>query len=99
MGFSKPTGKFAAQMLEPGGWPDLDEAEFLSRASLLTSKLQELVSKLESWLSEQTEVSSGGIWSGSGANAGSVAIQRSIDDMSNQQAKLARAIGWLNHIF
>lgn len=58
MGFGRPTSKNAAQMLEPGGWPEVDESAFLNRASSLTDTLQQVTRTLESWLHEQTKISS-----------------------------------------
>src|SRR3546814_7450089 len=99
MAFPKPTGKYADRMLEPGGWPGIDEMVLHDRSAELTAKLQALTHVLEDWLHEQTEISSGTIWSGSGANAGLSAVAHSIDAMANQQSTFVSTISWLSSVF
>lgn len=99
MGFPKPSGKYADQMIGSAGWPFLDEQEFLSRAIALADPLQRVAKTLESWLHEQAEVSAGTMWSGSGANAAGSALQRSIDDLTRQQAELVKVVAWLQKLF
>jgi hypothetical protein len=33
MGVARPTGGYAEQMLDPGGWPDVDEQAFYDLSS------------------------------------------------------------------
>ena len=47
MGFPKPTGKYADRMLEPGGWPDIDETLLQERSARLTADLRTLTHTLE----------------------------------------------------
>src|SRR5690349_16600174 len=99
MGFGRPTGPHANEMLEPGGWPNSDEHQLLDRVTELSSVLQKLTQRSDLWLREKAEISSGSIWSGEGANAGCGAISRSASTMGDQQDRLLRAITWLNHAF
>ncbi len=99
MGFPKPSGKYADQMTGSGGWPFPDEQEFLNRAIALADPLRKVTKSLESWLREQTEVTAGSMWSGSGANAAGAAIQKTIEELTQQQADLVKAIAWLNNLF
>lgn len=88
MGLSRPNGKYADQMTGSDGWLDVDEHEFLNRASLLTDRLRKLTVVLETWHHEQADISSGTLWSGSGASAGTKAINSSIDSIESQQTAL-----------
>lgn len=99
MGFPKPSGKYADQMTGSDGWPFPDEQEFLNRAIALADPLRRVTKSLESWLREQTEVTAGSMWSGSGANAAGAAIQKTIEELTQQQADLVKAIAWLNNLF
>lgn len=99
MGFDQSTGKYADRMLNPGGWPDIDEVEFLHRAEALSSILQQLARNLESWLGEHTEISSGAIWSGNAAVAGSTAIDNDGRKMTEQQANILRTMTWYSQVF
>nr|WP_313775974.1 hypothetical protein [Mycobacterium sp.] len=63
MGFAKPTGAYADEMTSGGGWPNVDEDTFLRRSADLLKLLQQVHNQGESWMHEQTELSSGGIWS------------------------------------
>ena len=99
MGFAKPEGKYADRMINPDGWPAIDEQAFLSRSQELIGVLQKVDRGMESWLQEKTEISSGGIWTGSGATAGKGAIESRIREMTSQQSALVREIGWLNRQF
>lgn len=99
MGLAPPSGKYSGRMLNPGGWPDVDEDAFLTRAEILSSTLVQLSTALESWLSEHTEIASGGIWSGSSASAGSTTISKTIQSITQQQAAILTTITWYNQVF
>lgn len=99
MGFARPTGKYADQMLDPGGWPDTDEQQLLERSRKLTALLTDLTRVHETWLHEQTDISSGALWSGSGANAANSAVHQRIEIMSAQQVAILKVAAWLNTMF
>lgn len=82
-------------MTDGGGWPATDEDLFMSRAGDLTQTLRELTSGLEHWSHEGADLSAGTLWSGSGANAGNTAIQKSAAAMTEQQTSLVTVVTWM----
>ena len=50
MSIAKPTGEYAEEMLNPGGWPETDEQSLYDRAQEFTRILQQLTTQvLEPW--------------------------------------------------
>jgi hypothetical protein len=98
MGVAKPTGKYAEQMLDPGGWPDVDEQAFYDRAQQYTQVLRQVTDVLETCQHQQAEIFDGGIWSGSAAGAANGELGTLISEMKTLQNGLATVITWHKHI-
>jgi len=98
MGVAKPTGEYAEQMLDPGGWPDVDEQAFYDRAQQYTQVLRQVTDVLETCQHQQAEIFDGGIWSGSAAGAANGELGTLIGEMQTLQNGLATVITWHKHI-
>ncbi len=98
MGIPRPTGEYAGQMLEPGGWPEADEDTFYDRAREYNGVLRKVTDVMDATRHEQAEVFDGGVWSGGAANAANGALGTNLNEMSTLQEYLATVITWHQHI-
>jgi hypothetical protein len=98
MGVAKPTGGYAEQMLDPGGWPDVDEQALYDRAQQYTQVLRQVTDVLETCRHQQAEIVDGGIWSGSAAGAANGELGTLSGEMTTLQNGLATVITWHKHI-
>lgn len=81
MGIEKAPGEYITEMTEPTGWPDIDEDLLTKRATDLTTKSTQLLWVLEKWETQHSELTSGSVWSGSAADAGTGAVKSRIAQM------------------
>src|SRR3984957_5803855 len=98
MSVAKPTGGYADRMLDPGGWPDVDEQAFYDRAQQYTQVLRQVTDVLGTCQHQQVEIFDGGIWSGSAAGAANGELGTLIGEMKTLQNGLATVITWHKHI-
>lgn len=98
MGIPRPTGEYAGQMLEPGGWPQADEDTFYDRAQQYNRVLREVTNVMDSTRRQQVEIFDGGVWSGGAANAANGALGANLTEMSTLQDYLVTVITWHQHI-
>jgi hypothetical protein len=94
MGIPKPTGEYVDQMLEPDGWPELDEDTLQGRANEFRKALQQLTQALDGYQHERAEIFNGGIWSGGAANAANAKLGDIINELTGLQNDLVNAITW-----
>jgi len=94
----KPTGEYVEQMLDLGGWPDVDEDSFHSRAEKFTQVLGQVTAVLEGCLHQRGELFKGGIWSGHAAAAANGELQTRIDGLVTLQNGLAAVAAWHKYI-
>lgn len=83
MSITRPTGSYARQMLDPGGWVEADEDTFYDRAQEYSQVLQRVTNVLDTCRQQKGHVFEGGLWSGGAANAANGALgckHQSIDD-------------------
>jgi hypothetical protein len=93
MGIERVAGKYVVRMTEPGGWPDIDEQQLITRGVDLTRVLQQLNGVSLDWLHERAEIF-GPAWSGGGANAADGAVGQRIRAMQDVQSALVKTISW-----
>lgn len=98
MGISRPTGEYAEQMLDPGGWPDANEDTFYDRAKEFNQVLWKITDVLETTQYQKGLVFDSGVWSGGAANAASGALGANVNQLMTLQDYLATAITWHRHI-
>src|SRR5689334_19809962 len=98
MGIPRPTGEYAGQMLEPGGWPQANEDTFYERALEYNQVLRNVTDVMDSTRHQQVEVFEGGVWSGGAATAAHGALGDNLNQMSTLQDYLATVITWHRHI-
>ncbi|WAJ45183.1 secretion protein EspK [Mycobacterium sp. Aquia_216] len=98
MGLAKPTGGYAGQMLDPGGWPDVDEQVFYDRAQEYTQVLRQATDVMEASQSRRAEIFDGGTWSGSAAGAANGEFGTLLDQMVTLQNGLATVITWHKYV-
>ncbi|OBF23139.1 secretion protein EspK [Mycobacterium kubicae] len=98
MGIPRPTGEYAGQMLEPGGWPEADEDTLYDRAQEYSQVLRQVTDVMDSTRRQQVEVFDGGVWSGGAANAANGALGANLNEISTLQDYLATVITWHRHI-
>jgi hypothetical protein len=98
MGTAKPTGEYAEQMLEPGGWVETDEQSLYDRGQEFTRILQQVTGALEGFQHERAEIFNGGIWSGAAAKTASGKLGQIIDELTGAQNNLVNAITWYNNV-
>ena len=94
MNIAKPTGRYAEQMLAPGGWPELNEGALYDRADEYTEVLRRVTEILESCRHQQSEIFDGGAWSGSAANAANGELDTDIGELLTLQNGLATVVTW-----
>jgi hypothetical protein len=98
MGIPRPTGEYAGQMLEPGGWPEADEDTFYDRAQEYGQVLRKVADVMDATRHQRVEVFDGGVWSGGAAHAADGALGANLNEMSTLQDYLATVITWHRHI-
>ncbi|OSC41008.1 secretion protein EspK [Mycobacterium decipiens] len=98
MRIPRPTGNYAGRMIEPGGWPEIDEATFYDRAHEYNRVLRKVTDVMDTSRRQQVEVFDGGIWLGGAANAANGALGANLNQMSTLQDYLATVITWHQHI-
>lgn len=99
MGVSRPSGEHVDQMLDPGGWPELDEDNLHNRANEFRGVLQQVTQALEGWQHEQAEIFHGGVWSGGAANSANAKVSAIIGELSGLQNDLVNVITWYNSAY
>ncbi|OBA61398.1 hypothetical protein A5647_11360 [Mycobacterium sp. 1100029.7] len=98
MGLAKPTGGYAEQMLDPGGWPAVDEQTFYDRAQQYTQVLRQVTDVLQAGQSQRAEIFDGGVWSGRAAGAANGEFGRLVDELVILQNGLATVITWHKYV-
>jgi hypothetical protein len=98
MGVAKPTGRYAEQMLDLGGWPDVDEHVFYDRAEAYTQVFQQVTEVLETCRQQRGKIFNSDTWSGSAAGAASGQLGTDIDELVKLQSDLATAITWQRYV-
>ena len=98
MGTARPAGKYAEQMISPGGWPEVDEATFAARSEEFAGVSRQLGVVLDSSAQQKMQVFEGGIWSGGAADAANDALGRNIDQLTALKSDADDATRWHNQI-
>jgi hypothetical protein len=98
MAIARPAGGFAEQMISPGGWPEVDEAEFAARSEEFAGVSRQLGVVLDSSAQQRMQVFEGGIWSGGAADAADGALGRNIDQLTGLRNDADDANRWHNQI-
>jgi hypothetical protein len=98
MGVAKPAGEYAEQMLDPGGWPDVDEQAFYDRAQQYTQVLRQVTDVLQTCRHQQAQISDGGIWSGGAAGAANGELGTLIGELTTLQNGLATVVTWHKYV-
>lgn len=98
MSITRPTGSYARQMLDPGGWVEADEDTFYDRAQEYSQVLQRVTDVLDTCRQQKGHVFEGGLWSGGAANAANGALGANINQLMTLQDYLATVITWHRHI-
>ncbi|VBA30524.1 secretion protein EspK [Mycobacterium pseudokansasii] len=94
MSVPRPTGEYAEQMLESGGWPGLDEDAFHDRAQKLTQVLRQVSDVLQICQQQRSEIFDAGIWSGGAADAANGEVDGHIEQLRTLQDNVTAAIAW-----
>src|ERR1700759_524117 len=98
MGVAKPTGGYAERMLDPGGWPDVDDQVFYDRAQQYTQIFRQVTDVLETSQVQRSEIFDGGVWSGSAAGAANGEFGTLVSEMTTLQNGLATVITWHKYV-
>ena len=98
MGIVRPTGRSVERMLDPGGWPEIDENIFYDRAQEFALILRQVTEVLETCQYQHYEIFEGGIWLGDAADAAGDELGTDIDRLRTLRNGLATVIDWHNHI-
>lgn len=98
MSMLRPTGGYFDQLLEPGGWPEVDEDAFYERAQEFTQVLRQVTEVLESCQQRRTQVFDDGVWSGGAADAANGELGTNIGHLMTLQNDLATAITWHKYV-
>jgi hypothetical protein len=99
MSITRPTGGYAEQMLDPGGWPEVDEDAYYGRAREYTQVLRQVTEILETCRHQQGEVFfDGGAWSGAAASAANGELATNISELITLQNGLATVVTWQRYI-
>ncbi|KAA1251746.1 hypothetical protein F0Q45_02435 [Mycobacterium simiae] len=98
MGVQRPAGSHAEQMLEPDGWPELDEGSLYERAHDYTRDLQDVTEVLVTCKYQQAEVFDGSAWSGVAARAASSQFGERVDQLTTLQNAIVTVITWQRHV-
>jgi hypothetical protein len=98
MGMAKPTGGYAQHMVDPGGWPEIDEDAFYHRAQHYTRALRQVTEVLQTCQHQQSEIFEGGIWLGSAAGAANRELATNIGELLTLQHGMATVISWQKYV-
>ncbi|OBG62060.1 hypothetical protein A9X03_26335 [Mycobacterium sp. E1715] len=98
MGVAKPVSEYAAQMLTPDAWPEVDEDNYYDRAQQYTEVLRQVTAVLETCQHEQSDIFDGGFWSGGAAAAAKSELGTNIDELKKLQNGLATVITWQRYV-
>lgn len=98
MGMARPIGEYAERMLEPGGWPQVDEDAFYDRARQYLGVLRQVTDVMQTCQQQQGEIFNGGMWSGGAADAADGELGAHIDQLMRLQDDLATVVSWHNHV-
>ncbi|WAC93298.1 coiled-coil domain-containing protein [Mycobacterium sp. Aquia_213] len=98
MSIVKPTGQYAERMLEPNGWPQVDEGSLHDRAQEYTRVLSDITEVLQACQHQQIEIFEVGVWTGAAAGAAGGELATRIDDLTTLQSHVARVIAWQRDI-
>lgn len=98
MSMARPAGEYVEQMLDPGGWPQVDEDTFYDRAQQYGEVLRQVTDALRTCRQQHLEVFEGGVWSGGAADAADGELNAHIDQLMTLQSDLAAVITWHNHV-
>ena len=98
MRVARPTGGYAEQMLDPGGWPEVDEDVFYDRAQQYTKVLQQITEVLGSCQHQQAEIFDGGVWSGTAAGAANGELRTNVGELVTLQNGLVTVVTWHRYI-
>ncbi|KAA1246083.1 hypothetical protein F0Q45_23615 [Mycobacterium simiae] len=69
MGVEKPESPYAELMLDPGGWPEVDENDLYDQAKDYILVHKQLADVHSTCLQQMRQIFEGGVWSGDAANA------------------------------
>jgi hypothetical protein len=94
MGLARPTAEYAEQMLDPGGWPEVDENALYDRAEEYAQVLREVNGVFANCRRAQLNTFDGGDWSGGAANAANNTLGTDLDALRQLQEGLAGVITW-----
>lgn len=98
MTIPRPAGQHAEQMLEPGGWPSINEEMIYGRALELHHVLSKVSDLTGTCSSQKAEVFDSGGWSGGAADAANNRIDSHIAELGAVQDTLTSAIAWHNRV-
>lgn len=76
MGLDKFNGEYVEEMTQPIGWPGIDETQLKKRALTCFALRNSVHAVASHWQDQKRSIFDGGVWSGSGANAGEAAFER-----------------------
>ena len=94
MSVPKPAGPYVTEMTDGGGWPEVSEDTLNGRADQLMDSLRQVISVLEAWLHEESDLFVTGAWSGSAATAAGAKVAETVNSLHSQQMSLATAALW-----
>lgn len=98
MGVVKPVSEYAAQMLTPDAWPEVNEDNYYDRAQQYTDVLRQVTAVLETCQHERSELFDGGFWSGGAAAAAKGELGTNIAELEKLQNGLVTVITWNRYI-
>jgi hypothetical protein len=98
MGLPEPKGEYVEQMLDQGGWPDVDEDSFHGRADKFMQVLGQVTEVLDGCLHHSGELFKGGIWSGGAAVTANGELQTRIDGLVTLQKGLSAVVAWHKYV-
>jgi hypothetical protein len=93
-----PTGRYVGQMLDPGGWPEVDQGTFVDRAQEYTRVLRQVTEVLKTCQQQQGEIFDGGIWSGGAADAANATLMTNIGELVALQDEFTAVITWHEYV-
>lgn len=99
MTVGRPGGPYADRLLDPGGWPNVNEDQLYDSATNCVHKLQDLTfDAAEPWSHHRSETFDEGAWSGGAANAADGRAGAIAGEFTAQQNHLVDAATWYNHV-
>lgn len=94
MGIPRPTGGYIDQLLEPHGWPDVDEDVFYDRANDFRRVLQGVTDVLDTCRQQRTQVFDGGLWSGTAAGSADGELRSRVEQLVTLQDRISGVVNW-----